>query len=287
MPRKLTPHFEDVQAHYDLSDDFFALFLDPSRTYSCAYFEREDMTLEEAQTAKIDLALGKLGLEPGMTLLDIGCGWGGTMKRAMDRYDVNVIGLTLSKNQAAHVESLFAEAPGGRTAKVLLEGWEQFDQQVDRIVSIGAFEHFGHDRYSDFFDMAYKALPSDGVMLLHTIVAFNPAHAQELGIPVTFELARFVKFIMTEIFPGGRLPSFEMVRQYATAGGFTCTREQPLQPHYAHTLDLWAAALEAQREDAIRIQSEEVYERYMKYLTGCAKMFRQGQVDVCQFTLEK
>ncbi len=80
----LKPHFEDVQAHYDLSDDFFALFLDPTRTYSCAYFERDDMTLEEAQIAKIDLALGKLGLQPGMTLLDIGCGWGATMRRAIE-----------------------------------------------------------------------------------------------------------------------------------------------------------------------------------------------------------
>ena len=95
----LTPHFEDVQSHYDLSDDFYRLFLDPSQTYSCAYFERDDMTLEEAQLAKIDLSLGKLGLKPGMTLLDIGCGWGATMKRAVEQYDVNVIGLTLSENQ--------------------------------------------------------------------------------------------------------------------------------------------------------------------------------------------
>src|SRR6476646_8993346 len=92
---RLKPHFEDVQAHYDLSDEFFELFLDPTRTYSCAYFERDDMTLEEAQIAKIDLALGKLGLQPGMTLLDIGCGWGATMRRAIDNYDVNVVGLTL------------------------------------------------------------------------------------------------------------------------------------------------------------------------------------------------
>ena len=106
----LKPHFEDVQAHYDLSDDFFALFLDPSRTYSCAYFERDDMTLEEAQLAKVDLALGKLGLEPGMTLLDIGCGWGATMRRAIEKYDVNVVGLTLSKNQAAHVQKTFRRA---------------------------------------------------------------------------------------------------------------------------------------------------------------------------------
>src|SRR6185437_4871749 len=103
----LKPHFEDVQAHYDLSDDFFRLFLDPTQTYSCAYFDRDDMTLEEAQLAKIDLSLGKLGLRAGMTMLDIGCGWGATMRRAIERYDVDVVGLTLSKNQAAHVEKSF------------------------------------------------------------------------------------------------------------------------------------------------------------------------------------
>ncbi|WP_207511738.1 class I SAM-dependent methyltransferase, partial [Mycolicibacter sinensis] len=108
MSDRLTPHFEDVQAHYDLSDDFYRLFLDPSQTYSCAYFRHYDMTLEEAQLAKIDLSLGKLGLQPGMTLLDIGCGWGATMRRAIEKYNVNVIGLTLSKNQAVHVESTFA-----------------------------------------------------------------------------------------------------------------------------------------------------------------------------------
>ena len=105
--QSLRPHFEDVQAHYDLSDDFFQLFLDPTRTYSCAYFERDDMTLEEAQIAKIDLALGKLGLQPGMTLLDVGCGWGAAMLRALEKYDVDVVGLTLSKNQKAYVEQLF------------------------------------------------------------------------------------------------------------------------------------------------------------------------------------
>ena len=102
----LKPHFEDIQAHYDLSDDFFGLFQDPTRTYSCAYFERDDMTLEEAQIAKADLNLDLLDLKPGMTLLDIGCGWGATMKRAMEKYDVNVIGLTLSKNQHAYTTAL-------------------------------------------------------------------------------------------------------------------------------------------------------------------------------------
>jgi cyclopropane-fatty-acyl-phospholipid synthase len=287
MTDRLTPHFDDVQAHYDLSDEFFELFLDPTQTYSCAYFERDDMTLEQAQTAKIDLALGKLGLQPGMTLLDVGCGWGATLKRAVERYDVNVIGLTLSKNQTLRAQQTFDAIDSPRSRRVLLEGWERFDEPVDRIVSIGAFEHFGHDRHPGFFKMAYDALPADGVMLLHTICGVSLVEAREKGIPLTLELARFIKFLLTEIFPGGQPPTVSAVGELAGEAGFTLTREQSLQPHYATTLDAWAAALESRRDEAVAIQSQEVYDRYMKYLTGCAKLFRQGQADVVQFTLQK
>jgi cyclopropane-fatty-acyl-phospholipid synthase len=109
----------------------------------------------------------------------------------------------------------------------------------------------------------------------------------ERGMPLTFELARFIKFMVTEIFPGGRLPSIEKVEEHSSRAGFTLTRRQSLQPHYARTLDLWAAALEANKDKAIEIQSEEVYERYMRYLTGCANGFRVGYIDVNQFTLAK
>jgi cyclopropane-fatty-acyl-phospholipid synthase len=287
MTVQLTPHFGNVQAHYDLSDDFFRLFLDPTQTYSCAYFEREEMTLEEAQIAKIDLALGKLNLEPGMTLLDIGCGWGATVRRAIEKYDVNVVALTLSENQAAHVQKMFDTMDTPRTRRVLLEGWEKFHEPVDRIVSVGAFEHFGRLRYPRFFKMAYEVLPSDGIMLLHTIVrpTFKEARAQ--GNPLTHEIVHFVQFILAEIFPGGWLPTVPVVEEHAGAAGFKMTRIQSLQLHYARTLELWATALEARKDDAIALQSEEVYDRYMKYLTGCAKLFRQGYTDIDQFTLEK
>jgi cyclopropane-fatty-acyl-phospholipid synthase len=285
--RDLTPHFEDVQSHYDLSDDFYRLFLDPTQTYSCAYFERDDMTLEEAQLAKIDLSLGKLGLQPGMTLLDVGCGWGATIKRAIEKYDVNVIGLTLSRNQQAHVQQVLDGIDSPRSKRVLLQGWEQFHEPVDRIVSIGAFEHFGRDRYDDFFTMAYEALPADGVMMLHTIVKPDDDEFKARELPVTMTKIRFFKFIMDEIFPGGDLPQPVKVKSHATKAGFDVKLVQPLRLHYARTLDTWAAALEGNKDQAIAIQSQEVYDRYMKYLTGCADLFREGYTDVCQFTLTK
>jgi cyclopropane-fatty-acyl-phospholipid synthase len=287
MSVQLTPHFGNVQAHYDLSDDFFRLFLDPTQTYSCAYFERDDMTLEEAQIAKIDLALGKLGLEPGMTLLDVGCGWGATMKRAIEKYDVNVVGLTLSENQAAHVQKVFDKMDKPRTRRVLLEGWEKFHEPVDRIVSIGAFEHFGRQRYGRFFNMAYEVLPAEGIMLLHTIGRPTFKDARARGLPLTHEIVHFTQFILAEIFPGGWLPTIPLVEEHAGAAGFKMAHVQSLQLHYARTLDVWAAALEANKEQAIAIQSEKVYDRYMKYLTGCADLFRHGYTDVDQFTLEK
>jgi cyclopropane-fatty-acyl-phospholipid synthase len=287
MTVQLTPHFGNVQAHYDLSDDFFGLFLDPARTYSCAYFERDDMGLHEAQIAKIDLALGKLGLQPGMTLLDIGCGWGAAMKRAIERYNVNVVGLTLSENQAAYVQKMLDQMDTACSRRVLLGGWENFHEPVDRIVSIGAFEHFGLERYPAFFKMAYQALPADGVMLLHSIVRVTIKELRRLGLKMTHELVRFCQFILSEIFPGGYLPSRPMVEDRATQAGFALTRIQSLQPHYARTLDTWAANLAANKGQAIAIQPQQVYDRYIKYLTGCAQLFRDGYTDVCQFTLQK
>lgn len=283
----LKPFYKQVQAHYDLSNEFFALFVDPTRTYSCAYFPHEGMSLHEAQLAKLDLTLDKLGLRPGMTLLDIGCGWGSVLKRAVERYDVNVIGLTLSKNQHAYCQQVLDGIDSNRSRRVLLRDWAEFDEQVDRIVVIEALEHFGFHRYDDFFKFTYNAMPGDGVMMLHSITGLHVKQVMERGLPMTMELAKFMRFIITDIFPGGRLPTIETVEEHSAKVGFKATRRQSLQLDFAKTLDFWAEGLEARRDEAIAIQSEEVYEMYMKYLTGCARVFRTGYVDCNQFTLEK
>ena len=283
----LTPYYEESQSIYDIYNDFFALFLGPTMGYTCGYYERDDMTLDESQLAKFDLALGKLNIEPGMTLLDVGCGWGGAMEVAVRRYDVNVIGITLSKAQSEFARERLAKLDTDRSMEVRLQGWEEFDEPVDRIVSIGAFEAFKAERYPLFFERAYKILPSDGRMLLHTILAHTQKFFRENGVKLTISDLKFMRFIGSEIFPGGQLPAVEDIEELADGAGFTLERIHLLQPHYARTLDMWADNLAANRDQAIAITSQEIYDRYMKYLTGCADFFRRGITNIGQFTLVK
>ena len=286
-PTDMRPHFEEVQAHYDLSDDFFGLFQDPSRTYSCAYFEREDMTLAEAQLAKIDLALGKLDLQPGMTLLDVGCGWGSVMKRAVEKYDVNVIGLTLSNNQHRYCKQLFTTLDTDRTTRVELHGWEEFDEPVDRIVSIEAFEAFPKERYFPFFETCYRILPDGGRLVLQTIMGHPLKRWPDLGIPIVMSDLKFMRFIAKEIFPGGSIPCDEDIIGLSGDAGFSMHHFETLNPHYVRTLETWAKNLEAAHDEAVAATSEQVYERYMKYLIGCADFFERGISELGQFTLIK
>ena len=283
----LTPYYDESQSIYDISNDFFALFLGPTMGYTCSYFENDDMTLDEAQVAKFDLALGKLHLEPGMTLLDVGCGWGGAMEVAVQKYDVNVIGITLSKAQSEFARERLAKLDTDRSIEVRLQGWEEFNEPVDRIVSIGAFEAFKAERYPLFFERAHSLLPSDGRMLLHTILAHTQKFFRDNGIKLTISDLKFMRFIAAEIFPGGQLPAVEDIETLAEGSGLTLERTHLLQQHYARTLDMWSDNLIANREQAISLTSQEVYDRYLKYLTGCADFFKRGITNVGQFTLVK
>jgi len=282
---KLQPFYQQVQAHYDLSNDFYKLFLDPSMTYSCAYFERDDMSLAEAQLAKIDLSLGKCELAPGMRLLDVGCGWGATIERAIEKYDVRAVGLTLSNAQHEFARERLARF--GDRAEVRLQGWEEFDEPVDRIISIGAFEHFREERYAAYFEKCHRLLSAKAPMLLHSIVFRELDELEQAGLKITFESVQFLKFLVKKIFPGGQLRPPSIISRYAQTAGFQVTRTQSLMPHYARTLDCWAASLEKRREEAIALTSPEVYDTYMQYLTGCAHYFHTGEIDVMQFSMRK
>ncbi len=255
--------------------------------YTCGYFERDDMTLDEAQIAKFDLALGKLDLKPGMTLLDIGCGWGGALQRAIEKYDVNVIGITLSRNQSS------TAAPSWRTCRRRARstcGCRAGKSSTSPSIAssrIGAFEAFKEERYPAFFERAYRILPDDGRMLLHTILAHTQKFFRENGIKLTISDLKFMQFIGKEIFPGGQLPALEDIetagRRFGLHAGPHPSAAAALRPHPRHV----GGEPGAHKDEAIAITSEEVYDRYMRYLTGCADFFRRGITNIGQFTLVK
>lgn len=205
----------------------------------------------------------------------------------MQKYDVNVIGITLSKNQSEFARARLAALDTTRSIEVRLQGWEEFDEPVDRIVSIGAFEAFKAERYPLFFEKAYNLLPADGRMLLHTILAHTQEFFRENGIKLTISDLKFMRFIGTEIFPGGQLPAVETSRY---------SRPIPASPSNASTCcssttrARWTCGPPSWlpiRTKAIAITSAEIYDRYMKYLTGCADFFRRGITNIGQFTLVK
>jgi cyclopropane-fatty-acyl-phospholipid synthase len=209
------------------------------------------------------------------------------MQRAVEKYDVNVVGLTLSKNQHSYSQQLLDRIDTDRSRQVLLRGWEEFDEPVDRVVSIEAFEAFGKPKYKPFFEMVYGVLPSDGRMVLQTIFTHPPSYWPTVGIAITMSDLRFMRFIAQEIFPGGQMPSEEDVVEFSRAAGFVLHETQHLSSYYARTLDTWSERLLAHRADAIDATSEKDYENYQRYLTGCADFFRRGITEVGQFTLTK
>ena len=168
-----------------------------------------------------------------------------------------------------------------------LEGWEQFHSPVDLIVSIEAFEHFGFERYDDFFKTCFEILPEDGRMTIQSSVGYHPLEMAARGTKLTFELARFIKFMITEIFPGGRIPSTKMMVEHGEKAGFVVPETMSLRTHYIKTLGMWADALERNKEAAIAVTDQENYDRYMRYLKGCQYYFIDESIDVSLVTYLK
>lgn len=270
-----------IQFHYDLSDEFYSLWLDPRRVYSCAYYRTPDMTLAQAQEAKLDHICRKLRLNSGERFIDIGAGWGGLLLWAAENYGVDATGITLSKNQHAHVNRLIDEKGlRGRVRMELLD-YRHLDESVpyDKIASVGMFEHVGRAQLEGYFSKLRRLLKPGGLIMNHAITAGGVYNA-EVG-------AGMGQFIEKYIFPGGELTHISNELAKAAMAGLEDVDVENLRPHYARTLWAWSDSLESQL-DAARatlkpgLQGDKSLRAYRIYLAGCALGFEQGWIALHQ-----
>lgn len=265
-----------VQFHYDVSDDFYGLWLDPRRVYSCAYFSDPAMLLAKAQEAKLDHICRKLMLHEGERFLDIGAGWGGLLMWAAQNYGVVAHGITLSKNQHQYVNRLIDEQGlGGRVVMELRDYRDLVDcEPFDKIASIGMFEHVGIAQLPRYFTKIYRLLKPGGLLMNHGITSGGTRNDQ-LG-------AGMGDFIERYIFPGGELLHVSHVLNVMAEARLEVVDVENLRPHYGRTLWAWSDALEAQLTRARELTSEAVVRAYRLYLAGCAMCFEHGWISVHQ-----
>lgn len=274
--RLRTRQKQNIASHYDLGNDFYSLWLDPSLSYSCAYFTRPDMSLEDAQCAKLDHVLNKLCLQQGEHLLDIGCGWGALLIRAAERFGISGVGLTLSEEQAAGARSRIEAAGLADRIEIRLMDYLDLDgraEQFDKIASVGMFEHVGDARAALFMRHAYDVLAPGGLMLLHTIVSHTDGGTN--------------RWVEKYIFPGGEVPYQPRLLTRLAEAGFFLLQQESLRLHYAATLDCWYRNFQAVL-DVVRAQFDPRFVRmWTLYLRGCAASFRAGGLDVSQLLLSR
>ncbi|MCG8463679.1 MAG: cyclopropane fatty acyl phospholipid synthase [Xanthomonadales bacterium] len=257
-------------AHYDLGNRFFASMLDSRMTYTCGYWLRA-RNLEEAQLAKLDLICRKLGLQPGMRLLDIGCGWGSLMRYAAERYGVECVGLTISKEQAEYGSQLMGDLPVRFEFADYREYQPSRAQSFDRIASVGMFEHVGHKNYEAYFNTVSRCLKPDGLCLLHTIGKNRPAAGTD-------------PWINRYIFPNGEIPALSQIMP-AIDGRFVVEDLHNFGCDYDHTLMAWHENFEQHWPQLKSRYDERFYRMWRYYLLSCAGAFRARSLQLWQLVL--
>lgn len=267
---------EQIAFHYDVSDDFYALWLDPRRVYSCAYFADAGMSLAQAQEAKLDHVCRKLMLKPGERFLDIGAGWGGLLLWAAEHYGVTGHGITLSKNQFHHVNRLIEERGLQGRVRMELRDYRELDESepYDKIASIGMFEHVGRAHLRAYFDKIWRLLKPGGLLMNHGITAGGTGNEQ-LG-------AGMGDFIERYIFPGGELLHVSHVLKVMSEAHLEALDVENLRPHYARTLWAWSDKLESSLERAREVTTDRVVRAYRLYLAGSAMSFERGWISLHQ-----
>ncbi len=258
--------YEVGEKHYDAGNDLFELMLDSHMTYSCAYWKDAD-NLDQAQRAKLDLICRKLKLQPGMRLLDIGCGWGGLARYAAENYDVTTVGLTISKEQA----ELAQQHCRGLPVEIRLKDYREIDGTYDAIVSVGMFEHVGYKNYKQFMEVARRCLKKEGLLLLHTIASNRTVRHCDPW---------FDKYI----FPNGMLPSIKQIGD-ALEDTFVMEDWQNMGAYYDRTLMAWYTNFQQNRHRLQRRYSERFQRMWRYYLLSVAGAFRARTLQVWQLVL--
>ena len=265
-----------IEYHYDVSNDFYALWLDRNMVYSCAYFKREDDSLELAQQQKLDHILTKLALKPGERLLDIGCGWGALVFRAVEKFGARAVGITLSRNQHEYAQAKIREKGIADRCEVRLQDYRDVPEAggYDKIASVGMFEHVGLGNLAPYFRKMHSLLRDGGLVLNHGITSIDP-ESRAVGLGAGDFIGRYV-------FPHGELPHIGLVLREMAVGGFEAVDVESLRRHYAKTTALWASRLEAEQEKARAIAGEKRYRIWSVYLAGCAHGFAHNWMNIYQ-----
>lgn len=276
-----------IRFHYDVSDEFYRLWLDPRQVYSCAYFHEPSMDLAQAQEAKLDLICRKLDLRPGERFVDIGAGWGGLLFHAAEHYGVDATGITLSQNQFDHVTRLIQEKGLADRVRILLQDYRDLspDRPFDKLASVGMFEHVGRANLQFYCQRLFQLLRPGGVALNHGITV--------TGVDNAFVGGRMGDFIEQFIFPGGELIHVSHAIRQLSQAGLEMVDAENLRPHYARTLWCWSDALEARLAEAQAVlrrtltplRADELLRAFRLYLAGCALAFEESWLSLYQILL--
>jgi cyclopropane-fatty-acyl-phospholipid synthase len=265
-----------IEYHYDVSNDFYRLILDRNMVYSCAYYRTEGDTLDAAQEQKLDHILTKLRLRPGERLLDIGCGWGALVFRAVEKYGARAVGITLSNNQFDYVRGqIRARGLEGR-CEVRLQDYRDVPELggYDKVSSVGMFEHVGLKNLELYFRQIQRLLKDGGLALNHGITSIDP-DSRAVGRGASDFIERYV-------FPHGELPHVGLVLREMSAAGLEVADVESLRRHYAKTCGEWARRLEANAERARAIAGEKRFRIWSVYLAGCAYAFAHNWINIYQ-----
>ncbi len=273
----ITRDRQAIRYHYDVSNDFYSLFLDERLVYSCAYFAAEEESLDSAQARKLDYICRKLRLQPGDRLLDIGCGWGALVMHAAEHYGVQAHGITLSERQVALAQERIAAAGLSDRCHVEICDYRQIkgEGRYDKLVSVGMVEHVGSKMLPTYFEQAWKLLRPGGIFLNHGIAT------QEGKEP------RMPSFTLKYVFPDGELLSINRMLFFAEAAGFEVRDLESLREHYSLTLKNWVQRLQANRERALELVDPVTYRIWELYMSGARYIFDVQTNNIYQALLLK